>query len=159
VAAHDVGTVLNPIGHQGQINGGVVMGIGGALFEELPREGGVPTALSFAGIKVPSIADVPSFETTLVRSGDGTGPYNVKSVGESPILAVAPAIANAIRDAVGVRLHSLPMTAEKVRVHAARRRRSLTPRSMHPRSVHLTRARPADTVSPAEHPHGGSRSR
>ena len=114
VAAHDVGTVLNPIGHQGQIKDGVVMGIGGALFEELPREGGVPTSLSFADIKVPSIADVPSFETTLVQSGGGTRPYNAKSVGESPILPVAPAIANAIRDALVIRMHSLPMTAEKV---------------------------------------------
>jgi len=74
----------------------------------------VPTSLSFADIKVPSIADVPSFETTLVQSGEGTGPYNANSVGESPILPVVPAIANAIRDALEIRMHSLPMTAEKV---------------------------------------------
>jgi CO/xanthine dehydrogenase Mo-binding subunit len=115
VTAHDVGTVLNPIGHQGQINGGVLMGIGGAMMEELRFEDGRSIDVSLADVKMPTMPDAPPLETVLVESGEGTSVYNVKSIGESPLLAVAPAIANAIRDATGVRLHTLPMTAERVR--------------------------------------------
>jgi CO/xanthine dehydrogenase Mo-binding subunit len=114
ITAHDVGTVLNPIGHQGQINGGVMMGMGYALMEELHVEDGRPTTLSLADFKMPTMQDIPEFETVLVESNEGTGPYNTRSIGESPTLGVAPAIANAIMDAVGVRIRSLPITAEKV---------------------------------------------
>ncbi len=114
VTAVDVGTVLNPMGHQGQVNGGVIMGIGWTLLEELLVEDGRITTLSFADNKVLSAPDIPRTSTVLVDSGEGSGPYNAKAIGESPILSVAPAIANAVRDATGVRLHSLPITAEKM---------------------------------------------
>lgn len=112
--AHDTGRILYPIGHQGQIAGGVIMGMGYALMEELRVEAGHPTTLSFADVKVPNILDVPPLTTVLLESDAGTGPYGVKSIGESPVLGVAPAIANAVRDAVGVRMRQLPLTAEKV---------------------------------------------
>ncbi len=123
-SAHDVGTVINPIAHQGQINGAVVMGLGYALQEELLCEGGRITTLSFADFKLPNVADVPPMETVLVPSDTGAGPYRVKAIGEAPLLGVAPAIANAVRDAAGVRMRSLPMTAERVLLALERAHRS-----------------------------------
>jgi CO/xanthine dehydrogenase Mo-binding subunit len=114
VTAHDTGTVLNPMGHAGQINGAVLTGIGYALMEELKVEDGKVSTLSFADVKVPSISDIPPLQRVLVESEDGTGPFNAKAIGEAPLLGVAPAIANALRDVTGVRFHSLPITAEKV---------------------------------------------
>lgn len=113
-SAHDVGTIINPIAHQGQINGAVVMGIGYALQEELLTDGGRITTLSLADFKLPNVADLPALETALVTSTAGAAPYNAKAIGEVPLLAVAPAIANAIRDATGLRMKSLPVTAERM---------------------------------------------
>jgi CO/xanthine dehydrogenase Mo-binding subunit len=105
---------MNPIGHQGQINGSIVTGLGYALMEELQFDGGRVTTQSFADVKIPTIADLPEFETLLLPSEEGVGPYNVRSIGEAPLLGVAPAIANAIRDATGIRFYDLPLTAEKI---------------------------------------------
>ncbi len=113
-SAHDVGTVINPIAHQGQINGAVVMGFGYALQEELLTDAGRVTTLSLADFKLPNVADLPALNTALVTSTAGAAPYNAKAIGEVPLLAVAPAITNAIRDATGVRMKSLPATAERV---------------------------------------------
>ena len=115
--AHDVGRIINPMGHQGQINGGAVMGIGYGLLEELPMDGGQVTGLSMADVKMPSIADVPELQTVLLHAESGLGPYQIKSIGEAANGPVSAAIANAIADAVGVRIRALPLTAE--RVHAA----------------------------------------
>ena len=113
--AHDVGTVLNPIGHQGQINGAVVQGIGYGLMEEVKVEDGRVTTTSFADFKIPTIEDLPGeFNTVLLEPAEGVGPYSIKGIGENPNPPVAPAIANAVEDAVGVRVRSLPITAEKV---------------------------------------------
>jgi CO/xanthine dehydrogenase Mo-binding subunit len=114
LTVHDVGTVMNPLGHQGQINGSIVTGLGYALMEELPSENGRITTQSFGDVKIPTIADLPEFETILLPSDEGVGPYKVRSIGEAPLLGVAPAIANAVRDATGVRFHDLPLTAEKI---------------------------------------------
>ena len=113
-SAHDVGTIINPIAHQGQINGAVVMGFGYALQEELLTDAGRVTTLSLADFKLPNVADLPELETVLVASDAGAAPYNAKAIGEVPLLAVAPAIANAIRDATGVRMKGLPVTAERM---------------------------------------------
>lgn len=113
-SAHDVGTIINPIAHQGQINGAVVMGFGYALQEELLTDAGRVTTLSLADFKLPNVADLPALETALVTSTAGAAPYNAKAIGEVPLLGVAPAIANAVRDATGVRMKSLPLTAERV---------------------------------------------
>ena len=115
--AHDVGRVLNPIGHQGQINGGIVAGLGYALMEELLVEDGRVTNVTLGDYKLPSSADLPPLKTVLVQATgehSGVGPYNIKAIGEVPTTPVAPAIANAIYDAVGVRVRELPLTAQKV---------------------------------------------
>jgi CO/xanthine dehydrogenase Mo-binding subunit len=112
--AHDTGTIMNPTGHQGQIDGGVVQGIGYGLIEHLPVRDGRVEVAHFGEYKIPTIKDIPPLETTIIASDQGVGPYNVKGIGENPITPVAPAIANAIEDAVGVRIKDLPITAEKV---------------------------------------------
>jgi len=112
--AHDVGRVINPIGHQGQINGGVVQGVGYALIEEMRVEEGRVTSLSLGDYKLPTTRDVPPLRTVLLESESGQGPYNIKAIGELPVSPVAAAVANAVADAVGVRVRDLPITAEKV---------------------------------------------
>ena len=114
VTSHDVGTIFNPLGHQGQIDGAVIQGLGYALMEELQSEDGRISTLSLGDVKIPGIADVPELVTVLVESADGNGPYHGKAIGENPISPVAPAVANAVFDAVGVRITGLPITAEKV---------------------------------------------
>jgi carbon-monoxide dehydrogenase large subunit len=111
---HDVATILNPIGHQGQIDSGIVQGVGYALTEELGIEDGRVTTLNLGEYKIPSIKDISTLETTLVRGDVGAAPFQSKEIGESAISQVAPAIANAVYDAVGVRIMDLPITAEKV---------------------------------------------
>lgn len=113
--AHDVGTILNPIAHQGQIEGAVMQGIGYALMEELQYDEGRVATLSFGEYKIPTIGDMPELRTVLVRSeSGGPTPYGGKSIGEQPIGAVAPAIVNAVLDATGISIKELPVTAEKV---------------------------------------------
>ncbi|MBI4201107.1 MAG: molybdopterin-dependent oxidoreductase, partial [Chloroflexi bacterium] len=112
--AHDVGKVINPVGHQGQIDGAVMQGIGYALMEELKIDDGRVTSLSFGDYKIPTAQDIPLMQTVLVEAESGVGPYKVKGIGENPIGPVAAAIANAVEDAIGVRITSLPITPEKV---------------------------------------------
>jgi CO/xanthine dehydrogenase Mo-binding subunit len=112
--AHDTGRIINPLGHQGQINGGAVQGMGYGLMEELLIENGSVRTLSFADYKIPTIADVPLLRTVLLESDDGAGPVKVKSAGEIANAPTAPAVANAIADAIGWRIHDLPLTAERV---------------------------------------------
>jgi carbon-monoxide dehydrogenase large subunit len=112
--AHDVGTVINPIGHQGQIEGGLIQGLGYALMEEMATEDGRVSTLNLGEVKLPTIADVPPLTTVLLEEPAGPGPFRAKAIGEGSISAVAPAIANAVADACGVRLLDLPITAEKV---------------------------------------------
>jgi CO/xanthine dehydrogenase Mo-binding subunit len=114
--AHDVGTVLNPISHQGQIEGAVMQGVGYALMEEMKYDEGRVSTLSFGEYKIPTMNDIPELRTVLVKSDSGgPTPYGGKSIGEQPIGAVAPAIVNAVLDAVGVSITDLPVTSEKVR--------------------------------------------
>jgi CO/xanthine dehydrogenase Mo-binding subunit len=112
--AHDVGQVLNPMDHQGQIEGAVMQGMGYALSEELVVDEGRVTSVSFGDYKIPNVQDIPTLHTVILASESGPGPYNAKGIGENPIGPVAPAIANAVADAVGVRIKDLPVTAEKV---------------------------------------------
>jgi xanthine dehydrogenase molybdenum-binding subunit len=113
-SAHDTGVIMNPIGHQGQIDGGVIQGVGYGLIEYLPVQDGRVQVAHFGEYKIPTARDVPPLKTVLLTSENGLGPYKVKGIGENPISPVAPAIANAIEDAVGVRIRDLPLTAEKV---------------------------------------------
>jgi CO/xanthine dehydrogenase Mo-binding subunit len=114
VTAHDVGTIINPMGHQGQIDGGIVTGIGLALTEELILQDGRIANAHLGEYKLPTIADIPTLETVLVPSGGGTGPYDAKAIGELANNAPPAAIANAVADAVGARVFELPVTAERV---------------------------------------------
>ena len=114
VTAHDVGTIHNPLTHQGQIDGAVIQGVGYALMEELLSEEGYIATLSMGDVKTPNIQDIPELVTVLVESTGGNGPYGAKTIGEQPLPPVAPAIANAVFDAVGVRIQDLPITSEKV---------------------------------------------
>lgn len=112
----DVGTIVNPIAHQGQLAGGFVFGLGQAVLEELGvDEGGRVTTLNLGDYKLPTTMDVPPLRTILVPTQVGPGAFGTKMAGELSNTAVAPAIANAIHDAIGVRLHRLPLTAERVR--------------------------------------------
>jgi len=112
--AHSTGTVLNPLMHQAQIDGGVVMGIGYALMEEVMIEGGRVMTTNFGDSKIPSIMDIPPLRTIIQEEPVGNGPYGAMSIGEPPVIPTAAAIANAVHDAVGVRIYDLPITAEKV---------------------------------------------
>jgi carbon-monoxide dehydrogenase large subunit len=112
--AHDVGTIINPIGHQGQIEGGLIQGLGYALMEEMKTEDGRISTLSLGDVKLPTMQDIPPLTTVILQDLVGPGPFNAKAIGEGSISAVAPAIANAVADACGARILDLPITAEKV---------------------------------------------
>jgi CO/xanthine dehydrogenase Mo-binding subunit len=115
VAAHDCGTPVNPMLVEGQIEGGIAMGIGYALHEEILFDtAGAQVNPSLANYIIPTTLDMPSIEVHIVESYDPTGPFGAKGVGEPTSVPTAAAIANAIYDAVGVRITSLPATAEKV---------------------------------------------
>jgi carbon-monoxide dehydrogenase large subunit len=114
VSAHDVGTILNPLTHQGQIEGGMIQGLGYALMEELLTEDGQISTLSLGDYKIPTTNDIPELVTVLLEPSPGPAPYQSKGIGESSNIPVAAAIANAVADAVGGRIMDLPITAEKV---------------------------------------------
>jgi CO/xanthine dehydrogenase Mo-binding subunit len=113
-AATDAGTIINPIGATGQIEGGFAQGLGYALTESMEFADGQPINPNFSDYRIPSIADMPPFKHEFVPSYEPTGPLGAKAVGEIAVDPVAPAIANAIFDAVGVRITSLPITPEKI---------------------------------------------
>ena len=111
----DAGPIINPLAHRGQIDGGFACGLGVALMEERPLdESGKPLAQSLGEYKIPTIRDVPPLRAVYVPSPPGSGPFGAKMVGELSNAGVAPAIANAVYNAVGVRLHSMPLRAEDV---------------------------------------------
>ena len=111
----DVAEIVNPIGHQGQIDGGFAAGIGSALMEEVAiDESGKVQTLSLGEYKLPTIRDMPPLRTVLVRALSAQGPFGTKMAGELSNTGVAPAIANAVYDAVGVRLDRFPLTSERV---------------------------------------------
>lgn len=113
---HDSGTVLNHLSYQGQIDGGVVTGLGFALMEDNSLIDGKMATANLGEFKMATIADVPKLTTVLMQDATGPTPYQGKAIAEIPNVPTAAAIANAIEDAVGVRLHNLPLTSEKVYV-------------------------------------------
>ena len=115
MGAHDVGTIINPLGHQGQIDGGTVQALGYALLEELAVEDGRVQTAHLGEYKLPTMADVPPLTTALLQDPSGSGPYHGKGIGEGPNCPLARRSPNAVEDAVGVRIYDLPITAEKVR--------------------------------------------
>jgi CO/xanthine dehydrogenase Mo-binding subunit len=114
VGAHDVGQAINPAAVEGQIEGGAAQGQGYALSEELIyREGRLMTP-SFSEYLIPTAMDMPRVQSIILESRSGLGPFGAKGIGEPSLTPVAPAIANAVADAIGVRIHDLPITPEKV---------------------------------------------
>lgn len=120
VTAHDVGTVINPLAHQGQIEGGVVTGLGMGATEELVTYGGQVLNGNLGDYKLATVSDVPSLETVLIQTAGGTGPYESKTIGELANNATAAAIANPVADATGCQLFELRITAAE-RVYKALR--------------------------------------
>ena len=114
VAAQDAGTAIHPQSVNGQIEGAVMMGVGYALHEEFKQNQGVIVTDTLAKLKVPSILKAPDIEPLIIEKADGHGPMGAKGMGEVPINPTAPAILNAIYDAVGVRITSLPARKEDI---------------------------------------------
>lgn len=114
VAAHDVGRAINPMYVEGQIEGGLQMGLGYALTEELQVKEGQILNPTFLDYRIPTALDMPAIETVIVETADPEGPFGAKGVGEMGGTPTAAAIANAVYDAVGIRLNQLPMTPERV---------------------------------------------
>jgi len=115
VAAHDCGTPINPTLVEGQVEGGISMGVGLALQEEILFDAdGRQINPNLTNYIMPTSLDMPEIEVDIVKNYDPTGPFGAKGVGEPTSVPTAAAIANAIYDAVGVRIHSLPATSEKV---------------------------------------------
>ncbi len=114
VSCFDVGKVLNPQLIEGQVEGGIVQGIGSALFEELIIKDGEVKNDSFVDYKIPTADDMPKMTIKFVENPEETGPFGARAIAEVCMVAAAPAIANALYDAVGVRVKTMPLTAERV---------------------------------------------
>lgn len=114
IAAHDVGRAINPMLLEGQVYGGAAMGIGYALMEQLVLKNGKVINPDFRDYKILTAADVPDIEAVTIETEDPFGPFGAKGIGEPGLVPTAPAIANAIYDAIGVRIKDLPITPEKI---------------------------------------------
>jgi len=114
VAVHDCGKAINPMLVEGQIEGGVAMGLGFGCFEEMVINDCVIKNPDFTNYIIPTAMDVPEIITGIVERREPTGPFGAKGVGEPALLPTAPAVVNAIRDAVGVIIYDLPITPQKI---------------------------------------------
>ncbi|HYM39718.1 MAG TPA: molybdopterin cofactor-binding domain-containing protein [Thermoplasmata archaeon] len=112
--AHDIGRAINLRAVEGQIEGSICMGLGEALLEQQSFRGGLLKSPSILEQRVPTILEMPEIHTFLVETVDPEGPFGAKEVGQGPLLPVAPALANALYDAVGVRIDEVPMTPDKI---------------------------------------------
>ena len=114
VSANDLGQVINRLGAEGQVEGALLQGLGFAVLEEVLLDRGKVLNGNFLDYKLPTSLDVCALKTIMVESNEATGPYGAKGVGEAALVPVAPAIANAIYDAVGVRFKDLPFKKERI---------------------------------------------
>jgi xanthine dehydrogenase molybdenum-binding subunit len=125
VCAHDVGQVLNRQTLLGQVYGGLAQGIGYALYEQVKTRDGRVLNPSFTDYKIPTIAELDfPIHVHFVETADDEGPFGAKGVGEPGMVPTAPALANAIYDAIGVRIRELPITPDKIVAALAEKRRS-----------------------------------
>jgi len=115
IAATDAGRVINPLGFQSQVEGGVVMGVGHGLMEEFKLENGVILSDRIAKYEIPHMKDSPLVESLIVEDPTSEGPYGAKGIGELVCVPTPPAITNAVYNAIGLRVDSLPVTKEKVK--------------------------------------------
>ncbi|MFU8769331.1 MAG: molybdopterin cofactor-binding domain-containing protein, partial [Desulfotignum sp.] len=114
VAAHDVGRAINPMLLEGQVYGGVIMGLGYALSEEVMIKDGQIKNANFRDYKLFTAKDAVPIKAPVIETHDPDGPFGAKGIGEPGCVPTAPAVANAIYNAVGVRVKDLPITPEKV---------------------------------------------
>src|SRR5581483_7356120 len=122
VNAADCGRPINPAVARTQLSGAAIMQLGFTLSEAMQLDGGQVTNASLADYRIPGIRDIPPMENALVDAEQQSGPFGAKGLGESGTFGVSPAIANAIHDAIGVRITTMPMTPEVV-LRALRERR------------------------------------
>jgi CO/xanthine dehydrogenase Mo-binding subunit len=113
-ACHDIGRAINRAAVEGQIAGGGMQGLGYALMENLIVKEGVIQTLSLSEYLIPTSKDFPTTTVIALESGTGVGPFGAKGIGEPSLTPAAPAVASAIADAIGVRIHELPLTPERV---------------------------------------------
>jgi CO/xanthine dehydrogenase Mo-binding subunit len=113
-AVHDCGKAINPLLTEGQVEGGVSMGVGYGVMEEMVVDHGRVKNAQFTDYVLPTALDIPTIVTKLVERPEPGGPFGAKGIGEPALLPTAPAIVNAIQDAVGVRIRDLPATPEKI---------------------------------------------
>jgi CO/xanthine dehydrogenase Mo-binding subunit len=114
VTAYDVGKAINPVSVEGQIEGGTIQGLGYAIMEEMIHKDGVVVNPNLADYYIPTSLDVPEIKTIIVEYPGRLGPYGAKAIGEPPIVLPAPAIVNAIDNAIGVRISEIPATPDRV---------------------------------------------
>lgn len=114
VAVNDAGKIINPTLAEGQVEGGCLMGMGYALMEEINLNKGKIKNTNFSNYIIPTSMDMPNIKSYFVEENESTGPFGAKGLGEPVMLPTAPAILNAIYDAIGVRFYELPVTCEKV---------------------------------------------
>ena len=114
VACHDVGRAINPAAVEGQIQGGGMQGLGYGLMEDLIVDQGYLKTHSLAEYLLPTTCDMPAIQCIILESGSGKGPFGAKGIGEPALTPAAPAIANAVANAIGARVHQLPLTPERV---------------------------------------------
>jgi len=114
VACHDIGRAINRAAVEGQIEGGSSQGLGYALMEEYVMEEGIPKSVTLSEYLIPTSMDLPPTKAIVLESGSGKGPFGAKGIGEPSLTPAAAAVANAVADAIGVRIHELPITPEKV---------------------------------------------
>ncbi len=125
--AHDCGFALNRLACEGQVQGAVWMGLGQALSEETRYHEGLPVGPNLLDYRVPSIVESPDIEVKLIESIDPNGPFGAKEASEGALAAVAPALANAVADAIGVRLRQAPVTPDRVIDAIVKRERDARP--------------------------------
>ncbi|HEX9013217.1 MAG TPA: molybdopterin cofactor-binding domain-containing protein, partial [Anaerolineaceae bacterium] len=113
-ACHDVGRAINPAAVEGQIQGGATQGLGYALMEDLAVEQGRIRAGSLSEYLIPTAADLPETKAIILESGTGLGPFGAKGIGEPSLTPAPGAVANAVANALGVRIRELPLTPDRV---------------------------------------------
>jgi CO/xanthine dehydrogenase Mo-binding subunit len=126
VSVQESGTIINALGHQGQIEGGMVQGLGYGITEELVLEEGRIANTHLGEYKLPTVRDIPEL-TTINVAAVGAGPYEAKAIAELPCVPTAPAIANAVADAIGAPIQQLPITAERVLAAMDEKRQTPSP--------------------------------
>jgi 4-hydroxybenzoyl-CoA reductase alpha subunit len=153
--AHDGGTAINPLLVEGQVEGSIYMGLGEALMEESAfRVHGLHKTPSLLEYKSPTTLETPEITTILVQTNDAEGPFGAKEAGQGPLLPVIPAVANAVYDAVGVRIDEVPITPEKILKALDQKVQGKAPRVGPERLPHVEFPEPTRVPPPGIDPEG-----